>query len=317
MGNGLIAGSGAVPSPGVARPAPAARARGFRAAAATLSMIKFQHTLFALPFALTGAILAAGGLPAAGRLGWILAAMVGARSAAMIFNRIADLEFDRRNPRTAARPLVTGELGLRFAWLALGMSVALFVASAAMLNRLALVLAAPALLLILSYSYAKRVTWLTHLHLGASLGLAPLGAWVAVRGTLDAPALVLAAAVTLWVAGFDVIYACQDVAFDAREGLHSAPRRLGIARALRLSSALHVVMVALLLGLPLLLPLGRIYLAGVGVTAALLVYEHRLVRPDDLSRVNQAFFTVNGCVSFLILIATVLDVVVRGAGLLP
>jgi 4-hydroxybenzoate polyprenyltransferase len=295
MGNGLIAGSGA----------------GWRALAATLSMIKFQHTLFALPFAFTGAILAAGGLPSARQIGWILGAMVGARSAAMIFNRIADLDFDRNNPRTAARPLVTGELGLGFAWTALGASVGLFVLSAAMLNRLALVLAAPALLLILSYSYAKRLSLLTHLHLGASLGLAPLGAWIAVRGTIDAAPLILAAAVTFWVAGFDVIYACQDIEFDRLHGLHSAPRRFGVARALGLSSALHFLTVLLLLLVPFLLPLGWPYIAGVAGTAALLAYEHRLVRPDDLSRVNQAFFTVNGCVSFLILAATALDLALR------
>jgi len=288
------------------------RARGFRAASATLSMIKFQHTLFALPFAFTGAILAAGGRPSGRQIGWILGAMVGARSAAMIFNRIADLEFDRRNPRTATRPLVTGELGLTYAWMALAVSIALFLLSAAMLNRLALLLAGPALLLVLSYSYAKRLSWLTHLHLGASLGLAPLGAWIAVRGTVGAAPLVLAAAVTLWVAGFDVIYGCQDVEFDARARLHSAPRRFGVARALRLSSVLHALTILLLLSLPLLLPLGWPYLAGVAGTAALLVYEHRLVKPHDLSRVNQAFFTVNGCVSFLILGATAADLALRG-----
>jgi len=274
-------------------------------------MIKFQHTLLALPFAFTGAILAAGGPPTARQLGWILGAMVGARSAAMVFNRIADLDFDRRNPRTATRPLVTGELSLPFAWGALGAGIALFFLSAAMLNRLALALAAPALLVVLSYSFAKRVTWLTHLHLGASLGLAPVGAWVAVRGSLGSAPLILAAAVMLWVAGFDVIYSCQDVEFDRGEGLHSIPRRFGIARALALSSVLHGLTIALLLLLPLRLPLGRIYLAGVAVTAALLVYEHRLVRPGDLGRVNQAFFTVNGCVSFLILAATAVDLLAR------
>ena len=288
------------------------RARGWRAAAATLSMIKFQHTLFALPFAFVGAILAAGGPPTLWQAGWILGAMVGARSAAMIFNRIADLEFDRRNPRTAARPLVTGELGLRFAWSALAASAALFFVSAALLNRLALALAAPALFLILSYSYAKRLSWLTHLHLGASLGIAPLGAWIAVRGTLDPAPFVLAAAVALWVAGFDVIYSCQDTGFDALAGLHSAPRRFGVTRALALSSAMHVLTLLLLLALPLFVPLGWPYVAGVAGTAALLVYEHRLVKPDDLSRVNQAFFTVNGCVSFLILAATAADLALRG-----
>jgi 4-hydroxybenzoate polyprenyltransferase len=282
-----------------------------RALASTLSMIKFQHTLFALPFAFTGAILAAGGMPAWRSIGWILGAMVGARSAAMVFNRIADLDFDRRNPRTAERPLVTGELGLPFAWAFLGASAALFFLGAAMLNRLALVLAAPALALILSYSYAKRVTWLTHLHLGASLGLAPLGAWIAVTGRFAAAPLVLGAAVTLWVAGFDVIYSCQDVEFDRREGLHSIPLRFGVARALRVSSLLHLGAVILLAALPLFVPLGPPYLFGVIGTAALLLYEHRLVRPDDLRRVNQAFFTVNGCVSFLILACTAADLGLR------
>jgi 4-hydroxybenzoate polyprenyltransferase len=310
LGDTLSAPGGAIAG-SLAGPGPVGRARGWRAAVATLSMIKFQHTLFALPFALVGALLAAGGLPAWRQIGWILAAMVGARSAAMIFNRIADLEFDRRNPRTAQRALVTGELGLGFAWMALAVSAALFFLSAFMLNRLALVLAAPALLLILSYSYAKRLSWMTHLHLGSSLGLAPLGAWIAVRGSLDLAPLLLAAAVALWVAGFDVIYSCQDVRFDEREGLHSAPRRFGVMRALALSCAMHALTVFLLLLLPLLLPLGWPYLTGLAVTAALLFYEHRLVKPDDLSRVNQAFFTVNGCISFLMLAATAADLALR------
>jgi 4-hydroxybenzoate polyprenyltransferase len=299
MGNGSL-------TPG------AERARGVAAFAATLSMIKFQHTLFALPFAYTAAILAAGGAPSRRAVVWILGAMVGARSAAMVFNRITDLGFDRRNARTASRPLVTGRLGLAFAWGFLLASVALFLASAAMLNRLCLILAAPALALILSYSFAKRFTWLTHLHLGASLGLAPLGAWIAVRGTIDPAPLALAAAVALWVAGFDVIYSCQDLEFDRREGLFSIPRRFGIEAALRLSAWMHAAMVVLLLALPLLAPLGPFYLSGVIGTAALLAYEHRLVRPTDLSRVDQAFFTVNGWVSFLILATTTLDVALRG-----
>jgi len=290
----------------------AGRARGLRALAATLSMIKFQHTLFALPFAFTGALLAAGGVPSARQAGFILGAMIGARSAAMAFNRIADLDFDRRNPRTAGRPLVTGELGLPFAWSFLAGACGLFVLSAAMLNRLALWLALPALALVLSYSYAKRVSWLTHLHLGASLGLAPLGAWIAVRGSIGVAPCVLAAAVTAWVAGFDVIYSCQDVAFDRREGLRSIPLRFGIRRALRISSGLHVATVALLLALPFRAPLGAAYLCALLATTALLVYEHRLVRPDDLSRVNQAFFTVNGWVSFLILAGTAADLALRG-----
>jgi 4-hydroxybenzoate polyprenyltransferase len=273
----------------------------------TLSMIKFQHTVFALPFAFTGALLAGGTAPSWREAFGILGAMVGARSAAMVMNRIADVKFDRRNPRTAARPLVTGELGMGFAWIFLLGGVVLFFASAASLNRLTLLLSAPALILVLSYSYAKRVTWLTHWHLGASLGLAPLGAWIAVRGSVEIPALVLAAAVALWVAGFDIIYACQDVAVDAREGLYSVPLRFGIPGALRISSVMHVLTVILLLLLPALLPLGWFYRSGVAATAALLWYEHRLVRPQDLSRVNQAFFTLNGWVSFLILAATCLD----------
>ena len=283
------------------------RARGVRALGATLSMIKFQHTLFALPFALCGAILAAEGVPPWRTIGWIVGAMVGARSAAMVFNRIADLEYDRRNPRTGSRPLVTGALGMSFAWGFLAASVALFILSAAMLNRLALLLSVPALALILSYSYAKRVTWLTHLHLGVALGLAPIGAWVAVRGDIATAPLVLAAAVTLWVAGFDLIYACQDVGFDRQAGLRSFPVRFGIPAALRASNLLHLAMVALLVTLPAWTDLGWVYLAGIGVVAGLLVYEHRLVRADDLSRVNQAFFTINGWISFLVLLAMATD----------
>src|SRR5262245_2915368 len=211
----------------------------------TPSLVKSHHTLFALPLASSAAILAAGGWPLPEQIGWILGAMVGARSAAMVWNRIADLEFDRRNPRTASRALVTGELGLPFAWAFLVLSLALFYASAAMLNRLALELATPAALLFLSYSYAKRVTWLTHLHLGASLGLAPIGAWVGVTGRIDAAPLLLGAAVATWVAGFDILYACQDIEFDRRAGLRSIPARFGLEAALRVSARLHVVTVAL------------------------------------------------------------------------
>lgn len=292
---------------GCAPEGPGSPLRGMRALAATLSMIKFQHTLFALPFAFTGALLAAGGLPSWRRIGWILGAMVGARSAAMVFNRLIDLDFDRRNPRTRSRPLVTGELGVGFAWFFLMASVALFLLSAAMLNRLALMLAIPALALILTYSLTKRLSWLTHLHLGASLALAPLGAWIAVRGSIDTLPLLLALGVALWVAGFDMIYSCQDIEFDRRERLRSAPARFGIAGALRLSKALHIGAAILFLSLPLSSSLGGWYLAGATGTAALLWYEHRLVRPDDLSRVNQAFFTINGYVSFLILAGTAVD----------
>jgi 4-hydroxybenzoate polyprenyltransferase len=280
---------------------------GFGALGSTLSMIAFQHTLFALPFAFTAAVLAARGIPSWWQIGWMLGAMVGARSAAMVWNRIVDLRFDRANPRTAGRALVTGELGLPFARGFFVAALALFYLSAAMLTPLALRLATPAAIVILSYSYAKRFTWLTHLHLGASLGIAPLGAWVAVRGEFGTAPLCLGAAVMFWVAGFDIIYSCQDVEFDRRTGLHSIPARFGIGPALRVAAAFHAVTVLLLLALPAMAPLGRIYLAGVIATAALLLHEHRLVRPDDLSRVNRAFFTVNGIVGFVILGATVAD----------
>jgi 4-hydroxybenzoate polyprenyltransferase len=274
-------------------------------------MIKFQHTVFALPFALTGAILAAGGRPPWRTIGWIFGAMVGARSAAMVWNRIADLEFDRRNPRTAARPLVTGELGLPFAWLFLAASLALFYVGAAMLNDLALLLATPAAVIILGYSYAKRFTWATHLALGFSLAIAPIGAWVAVTGGLGAAPLVLGAAVAAWVAGFDVLYSCQDVDFDRRAGLHSVPARFGVPAALAIARALHALTVVLLLAMPLVTPLGGPWLAGVALVAVLLAWEHRLVRADDLSRINQAFFTVNGVVGFVVLAAAVADLALR------
>ena len=299
---------GSVPAAGPALPGVAARRRSFGALGATLSMIKFQHTLFALPFAFTAAILAARGLPAPAQIGWILGAMVGARSAAMVWNRIADLEFDRRNPRTASRPLVTGELGLPFAWAFLFASLALFTLSASRLNPLALRLATPAALVILSYSYAKRVTWLTHLHLGASLGLAPIGAWVGVTGRIEAAPLLLGGGVAAWVAGFDILYACQDLDFDRSTGLRSIPARFGIEAALRASARLHVVAAILFAALPLAAPVGLPWLFGVAVVAALLVYEHRLVRPDDLSRVNAAFFTVNGVVGFVLLAAAAVEV---------
>ena len=274
-------------------------------------MIKFQHTVFALPFAFTGAILAAGGLPPWRTIGWILGAMVGARSGAMVWNRIADLEFDRRNPRTAARPLVTGEIGLPFAWVFLAASLALFYLSAAMLNRLALILATPAAVVILGYSYAKRFTWTTHLALGAALGIAPIGAWVAVTGGLGAAPLMLGAAVAAWVAGFDILYSCQDVDFDRRAGLHSVPARFGVPWALAIARALHVLTVVLLVAMRLVTPLGGPWLAGVAVVAALLAWEHRLVRADDLSRIDQAFFTVNALVGFVVLAAAVGETALR------
>ena len=273
----------------------------------TLEMIQFEHTVFALPFALMGAVLADGGVPAGRTLLWILLAMVSARSTAMTFNRLADQVYDGRNPRTASRPLVTRRLSRGFTWSFLVFNGALFILSAAMLNRLAFLLSFPVLALILVYSYTKRFTWGTHFLLGASLGCAPLGAWIAVRGSFNAPPLLLGLAVLCWTAGFDCIYACQDIEFDRQEGLYSIPRRWGVARALLFARLLHVCMLLTLVAVGRILSLGALYYVGVGVTGLLLAYEHSLVRADDLSRVNRAFFTVNGCISMLLFFTTLAD----------
>jgi len=267
-------------------------------------MIKIEHTLFALPFALLGAVLAAGGLPAPRQLLWIALAMVGARSCAMAFNRIADRHIDAANPRTRARALPVGQLSLPFAWAFTIASAALFLLAAAMLNRLALALAPVALLSVVLYSYTKRFTSLSHVALGWCLAIAPAGAWVAVRGALDSPVpLLLSLVVLLWTAGFDVLYACQDYDFDRRTGLRSIPARVGVARALWVARLLHAAAFAALVGLYFLTSLGWPALAGVLATGALLVYQHSLVRADDLSRLNAAFFTTNAFVS-VILFAT-------------
>jgi 4-hydroxybenzoate polyprenyltransferase len=268
----------------------------------TLDMIKIEHTLFALPFALLGAALAAGGLPAWRQLLWITVAMVGARSAAMAFNRIADREFDAANPRTRTRALPAGQLSLAFVWGFTLASAALFFLAAAMLNRLTLLLAPVALASVLLYSYAKRFTSLSHLVLGWCLAIAPTGAWVAVRGAIDSGVpLLLSLVVLLWTAGFDVLYACQDYEFDRRAGLRSIPARLGVARALRVARLLHAGAFAALAGLYFATRLGAPALAGVVLTGALLVYQHSLVRADDLSRLNAAFFTTNAFVSVILL----------------
>ena len=269
----------------------------------TLEMIKFEHSVFALPFALTGALLAARyagpGWPRWSQIGWIVVAMVGARSAAMTMNRIADLEFDRRNPRTAGRPLVTGALTLRFAWVFTLISSAVLVLAAWQLNRLAFILSPVALAALFTYSYTKRFTSYSHLVLGFCLGMAPAAAWIAVSGSLDWRMVVLCAAVTLWVAGFDVLYALQDVDFDRGAGLHSIPQRFGISRALAIARAMHVTVVALLSWLAWSFQLAWPAWAGVAAVAALLIYEHSLVAEDDLSRLNAAFFTTNGFISIL------------------
>jgi len=260
-------------------------------------MIRFSHSVFALPFALASAVIAAGGGISGRQVTWILVAMVGARSAAMGFNRLADQHLDARNPRTAGRELPRGAMSRAEAWLFVGASAATLVVASAMLNPLCLALSPVALLIVFGYSYTKRFTSLSHLFLGLALAVAPVGAWLAIRGRLEAPPAVLGLAVLFWVAGFDTIYACQDEAFDRAEGLHSLPARLGIARALLLARAFHVVAVALLAALYALAPLHPVYLAGVAAVAGLLVYEHSLVRPGDLSRIDAAFFTVNGWIS--------------------
>jgi 4-hydroxybenzoate polyprenyltransferase len=270
----------------------------------TLEMIKIEHTLFALPFAFLGAVLAAGGLPSWRQLLWITLAMVGARSCAMAFNRIADRHIDAANPRTSTRALPAGQLSLPFAWAFTVASAALFVLAAAMLNRLALMLSPVALASLVAYSYTKRFTSLSHVVLGWCLAIAPTGAWVAVRGAIDSPVpLLLSLVVLLWTAGFDVLYACQDYDFDRRAGLHSIPARVGVARALWVSRLLHAGAFAALCALYFLTSLGAAALAGVAATGALLVYQHSLVRADDLSRLNAAFFTTNAFVS-VILFAT-------------
>ena len=285
----------------------------------TLDMIKFEHSVFALPFALTGALLAFrdGGYDTAGiwlKLLWIVVAMVGARSAAMAFNRIVDADIDARNPRTRMRHLPAGLLSRGFAWGFVFASSAIFLFAASRLNRLCLLLAPLALAIVFFYSFTKRFTALSHLVLGFSLGIAPAAAWIAVRGSLDLRILWLTAAVTFWTGGFDIIYACQDYEFDGAEALRSVPRRFGIARALMAARLLHFLMVLCLLALVWSLSLGPLALIGVAAVAALLVYEHRLVKAHDLSRVNAAFFTMNGYVSVLFFVFWAADILLRRSG---
>jgi len=269
----------------------------------TLEMIKIEHTLFALPFAFLGAVLAANGLPSARQLVWITAAMVGARSTAMAFNRIADREYDARNPRTSNRALPAGVLSVGFVWAFTLVSASLFLIAAAMLNRLTLWLAPVALASVVLYSFSKRWTLLSHLMLGWCLSIAPTGAWIAVRGALDSPVpLLLSLVVMLWTAGFDVLYACQDYEFDVQAGLHSIPRQFGIARALLIARGLHIGAFAALVALYWITHLGIFALIGVVATAALLFYQHRLVRSDDLSKLNAAFFTTNAFVSLILFV---------------
>lgn len=285
--------------------------RVWQSTTTTLEMIKWEHSIFALPFALTGAVLAAGGWPRLPVLAWIVVCMVAARTAAMAFNRLVDAELDLANPRTAMRALPAGTLSRGFVlWFVVG-AAAVFLLGAAMLNHLTLLLAPIALAVVLGYSYMKRVTRWSHLVLGLALGIAPAAAWIAVRGGLDARILVLVAAVLLWVGGFDVLYACQDFEHDRRAGLQSVPAAFGLEGAFRMARGMHVVMVGMLGCLVVLFGLGLAAKLGVAAVAALLLYEHLLVSPRDLRRMNAAFFTLNGIISVIFFAAVATDVLLR------
>lgn len=279
--------------------------------ATTLEMIKWEHSIFALPFALTGAVLAAGGVPAARCIFWIIVCMVSARSAAMAFNRWADADLDAANPRTAMRALPAGALSQEFVGGFVLLSALLFLVGAAMLNRLALILAPLALAVILLYSYMKRLTRWSHLVLGLALGIAPSAAWIAVRGSLDPRIVVLTSAVLLWVGGFDMLYACQDWEHDCRVGLRSVPQAFGIRGAFWIARGMHVAMIAMLVWLTVLFGLGTVAWGGIALVAALLVYEHAIISPGDLKRMNAAFFTLNGVISVIFFAFVAADVLLR------
>lgn len=278
-----------------------------------LEMIKFSHTVFAFPFALLGATLAtlaSGRAPSPAQVGWICLAMVGARTAAMGLNRIIDARIDAQNPRTAGRPLPAGKVTLAESWVLVIAATVLLLVAAAMLNPLCLILTPVALGFFVLYAYCKRFTSLAHVVLGVCLAAAPVGAWIALRGDVGWPVLVLGAAVLFWVAGFDIFYALQDVDFDRGQGLHSIPVRLGVKNAILLGKLFHGIMVALLLLIPFGLPLGWLYYAGIAVISGLIAYEHQLVKPEDLSRLDAAFFNMNGYISVTIFLFTLADVLI-------
>jgi len=277
----------------------------------TLDMIKFEHTVFALPFAFIGALLAQKGLPTAWQIFWIVLAMVGGRSAAMTFNRIVDLHYDRLNPRTSGRALPRGSLSLQFAVVFTIAMSGLFIYSALQLNTLCFYLSFPTLAILLSYSYTKRFTSLSHVVLGFAVGCAPLASWLAIRGRFDWAPVLLSAAVMFWVAGFDLIYALQDVEFDRKAKLFSLPARFGIAPALRVSLLFHAATVSLLIFTAMLTHLGWMAYGGIAIVAGILYWEHRLVTPQDLSRINVAFFNLNGYVSVLLLLTFAGDVLIK------
>ena len=271
-----------------------------------LDMIKFEHTIFALPFAYLGAFIAAGGHPAPAQLGWITLAMLGARTAAMSLNRLIDRHIDALNPRTAGRALPRGLISVAEVWIYTILSFGLLLFAATRLNWLCVQLMPIAVLVLVLYSYTKRWTWACHLALGLADALAPVGAWVAIRAAIDLPAVILGLGMGSWVAGFDIIYACQDYDFDRRYGIHSIPARFGKAHALIVARYLHAFSIIMLAGLGFLLHLSWLYFLGVALAAIILTYEHRLVAPEDLSRLNLAFLNMNGYLSVLMFVFTLL-----------
>ena len=284
-----------------------------RSTRVTLEMIKWEHSIFALPFALTGAVLAANGWPSLRVLFWIVVCMVSARSAAMAFNRLADTEIDAANPRTAMRALPKGELSRGFVLSFTILASGVFLFAAAMLNRLTLELAPVALIVVLAYSYMKRITRWSHLVLGLALGIAPSAAWIAVRGSLDPRALLLTAIVILWVGGFDVLYACQDFEHDRKAGLNSVPQAFGLAGAFWIARAMHLGMAVLLFVLLHVFGLGMIAMVGMVLVLVLLAYEHSIISPNDLRRMNAAFFTLNGVISVVFFVSVAADIMHRRA----
>lgn len=273
-----------------------------------LDMIDFGHTLFGLPFAYLGAFLAAGGTPTVAQLWWITMAMIGARTAALCLNRIIDRHYDRANPRTSDWVLASGKLSIKWIWVFVFICLALLIYSAAQLNELCLWLSPLAVIILWGYSYTKRFTWWCHLILGIAIGIGPVGAWIAITGTFDWQPLLIAAAVACWIAGFDTMYACQDIDFDRQQGLYSIPARFGERGALIFSSVFHIFTVIFLILTGLVLHLGFIYYAGVLFAGVVLLYEHIIVTPGDLSQVNFASFKINRYVGLIIFITTLMDI---------
>lgn len=273
-------------------------------------MIKFEHTIFALPFAYLGAFLATNGIPSGFHFFWITMAMVGARTSAMALNRLIDRHIDARNPRTVERAIPKGLISVSETWAFIILSFILLFLSASMLNPLAFKLLPIAVFFLVVYSYTKRFTWLCHLVLGTSIGIAPAGAWVAVNGSLDLPAVILWIAIAFWVAGFDIVYACQDYNYDRKVGLNSIPVRFGISGALIMARVFHIITPLCLFLVGFLLKLGPIYFIGVILSAGILYYEHRMVSPDDLSKLNVAFFNMNGILSVVMFVFVVLDLLI-------